>query len=182
MSEMERRMLGGELYRGDAELLRQLDEAAVQVARYNAIAPDDREALDRVLRELLDEVGAEVVVRQPFRCDYGRISIGAGTFVNYDCLCLDSAPIRIGATCQIATRVQLLTATHPVDPEPRRQGWESAQPITLGDNVWLGGGVTVCPGVTIGSDTVVGAGAVVVGDLPAGVVAVGNPARVLREI
>ncbi len=182
MSEMEQRMLRGELYRGDGELLRQLDEAGLRVERYNAITPDDRETLDRALRELLEDVGAGVVVKQPFRCDYGRISIGAGTFVNYDCLCLDSAPIRIGAACQIATRVQLLTATHPIDPEPRRQGWELAQPITLGDNVWLGGGVTVCPGVTIGSDTVVGAGAVVVADLPAGVVAVGNPARVLREI
>ena len=95
---------------------------------------------------------------------------------------LDCAPIAIGAACQIATSVQLLTPTHPIDPGPRRAGWEPAEPITLGDNVWLGGGVIVCPGVTIGEDTVVGAGAVVTRDLPAGVVAVGNPARVLREI
>jgi maltose O-acetyltransferase len=102
--------------------------------------------------------------------------------VNYDCVMLDVAPIRIGAACQLATRVQLLTATHPVDPEPRRIGWESAEPITIGDNVWLGGGAIVCPGVTIGDDTVVGAGAVVTRDLPAGVVAAGVPARALREI
>ena len=95
---------------------------------------------------------------------------------------LDVAPIRIGATCQLATKVQLLTATHPIDPGPRRLGWESAEPITIGDNVWLGGGVIVCPGVTIGDDTVVGAGSVVTRDLPAGVVAYGNPARVQREI
>ena len=95
---------------------------------------------------------------------------------------LDVAPIRIGAACQLATRVQLLTATHPIDPEPRRVGWESAEPITIGDNVWLGGGAIVCPGVTIGENTVVGAGAVVTRDLPAGVVAAGVPARVLREI
>ena len=133
--------------------------------------------------ELLGEVGEGVVVRPPFYCDYGsHISIGARTFVNYDCVLLDVAPIRIGAACQLATRVQLLTATHPVDPEPRRLGWESAAPIELGDNVWLGGGAVVCPGVSIGEDTVVGAGAVVTRDLPAGVVATGVPARVVREI
>jgi maltose O-acetyltransferase len=91
-------------------------------------------------------------------------------------------PITIGAACQIASRVQFLTATHPIDPEPRRLGWEYGRPITLADDVWLGGGVIVCPGVTIGQDTVVGAGAVVTRDLPAGVVAAGVPARVLREI
>ena len=124
-----------------------------------------------------------MVVRPSFRCDYGRyIAIGARTFVNYDCVMLDAAPIRIGAACQIATRVQLLTATHPIDPGPRRGGWESAQPITVGDNVWLGGGVIVCPGVTIGDNTVVGAGSVVTSDLPAGVVAFGSPARVQRPI
>jgi maltose O-acetyltransferase len=117
------------------------------------------------------------------RCEYGtRISIGAGTFVNFDCVMLDVAPITIGTACQVATRVQLLTATHPIDPEPRRFRWESGEPIVIGDNVWLGGGVIVCPNVTIGDDTVVGAGAVVTRDLPAGVIAAGIPARVIREI
>jgi maltose O-acetyltransferase len=95
---------------------------------------------------------------------------------------LDVAPIRIGSACQIATCVQLLTATHPIDPEPRRLGWESAEPITVGDNVWLGSGAIVCPGVTIGDNTVLGAGSVLTRDLPAGVVAFGNPARVHRPI
>jgi maltose O-acetyltransferase len=95
---------------------------------------------------------------------------------------LDVAPVSVGASCQVATRVQFITATHPIDPGPRRAGWESAEPITVGDNVWLGSGVIVCPGVTIGDDTVVGAGAVVTRDLPAGVVAMGVPARVMREI
>ena len=105
-----------------------------------------------------------------------------GTFLNFDCLMLDVAPITIGAGCQIATRVQLLAATHPVDPEARRKGWESGAAITIGDNAWLGGGAIVCAGVTIGEDTVVGAGAVVTRDLPAGVVAAGAPAKALREI
>jgi maltose O-acetyltransferase len=95
---------------------------------------------------------------------------------------LDVAPVRIGAASQLAPRGQLLTATHPIDPEPRRLGWESAEPIAIGGNRWLGGGAIVCPGMTIGDDTVVGAGAVVTRDLPAGVLAAGVPARVLREI
>ncbi len=177
-------MLRGELYlANDVELAADLAHAQELLERYNAtthLAQDER---DRLLRELLGEVGEGVVVKPPFRCDYGRyITIGAGTFVNYGCVMLDVMPIRIGSACQIATSVQLLTAAHPVDPEPRRQGWEYGEPITLGDNVWLGGGVIVCPGVTIGDDTVVGAGAVVTRDIPSGVVAVGNPARVMRSI
>ena len=115
--------------------------------------------------------------------DYGSsITIGAGTFVNYGLTALDVAPITIGADCQIGPNVQLLTPTHPVEPQPRRDKLEAAKPITIGDNVWLGGGVIVCPGVTIGDNTVVGAGAVVTRDLPANVVAGGNPARVIRQL
>jgi maltose O-acetyltransferase len=177
MSEMKERMLRGELYRVDDELLAELARARALFERFNASPSAD------ILRELLGEVGEGVVIRPPFHCDYGtQISIGAGTFVNFGCVMLDAAPIQIGEACQLATKVQLLTATHPIEPEPRREGWESAEPITIGDNVWLGGGAIVCPGVTIGHDTVVGAGAVVTSDLPAGVVAVGVPARVTRKI
>jgi maltose O-acetyltransferase len=181
---MKERMLRGELYLADdPELIRDHADAQELLERYNATRHAEQELRDDLLRRLLGEVGEGVVVRPPFRCDYGRyISIGARTFVNYDCVLLDVAPIRIGEACQLATRVQVLTATHPIDPEARRLGWESAEPITIADNVWLGGGAIVCPGVTIGENTVVGAGAVVTRDLPAGVVAVGVPARVLREI
>lgn len=183
MGEAKRRLLRGELYRPDAELGREHERALHLVERYNAASPTDQDGLDAILAELLGEVGEGVIVKQPFRCDYGsRISIGDGTFVNLDCVLLDTAPITIGRSCQLAPRVQLLTATHPIDPEPRRAGWESAAPIVVADNVWLGAGAIVCPGVEIGADTVVGAGAVVVHDLPAGVVAGGVPARVLREI
>jgi maltose O-acetyltransferase len=184
MSEMKRRMLRGELYRADdPELRADALRAQELLAQYNATLPDEHALRDRLLRELLGAVGDGVSIRPTFRCDYGsNISIGAGTFLNFDCILLDVAPIRIGAACQLATRVQLLTPTHPIDPEPRRLGWEAGEPITIGDNVWLGGGVIVCPGVTIGDDTVVGAGAVVTRDLPEGVVALGSPARVLREI
>jgi maltose O-acetyltransferase len=184
MSEMRRRMLAGELYLADDPVLAAEAARARELhERYNPDTNHHPEHRDSLLRELLGEVGEDVVVRPPFRCDYGsHIAIGARTFVNYDCVMLDVAAIRIGAACQLAPRVQLLTATHPIDPEPRRIGWESAEPITLGDNVWLGGGAIVCPGVTVGDDTVVGAGAVVTRDLPPGVVAAGVPARVLREI
>jgi len=184
MGEMKDRMLRGELYiADDPELDADLARVEALLQRYNATAPGDRHERERLLGEIVGNVGEGVVIRPPFRCEYGaRVSIGAGTFVNFDCIMLDVAPIAIGARCQIATRVQLLTATHPIDPGPRRRGWESAAPITIGDNVWLGGGVTVCPGVTIGDDTVVGAGAVVTRDLPAGVVALGVPATVRRCI
>jgi maltose O-acetyltransferase len=183
MSEMQERMLRGELYRWDETLAAEHARAQALLERYNASPYADQQARDAILRELLGEVGERVMIKPPFRCDYGtQISIGDGTFVNFDAVMLDGAPIRIGEACQLAPRVQLLTAAHPIEPEPRRGGWESAEPITVGDNVWLGAGVIVCPGVTIGDDTVVGAGAVVAEGLPAGVVAVGVPARVQREI
>ncbi|HEX6680427.1 MAG TPA: sugar O-acetyltransferase [Gaiellaceae bacterium] len=181
---MKERMLRGDLYiADDPELAADFARAQGLVERYNRTLHAEQAARDAILRELIGDLGEGVVIRPPFRCEYGsRVSIGARTFINYDCLLLDVAPIRIGAACQVATRVQLLTATHPIDPEPRRIGWESGEPIAIGDNVWLGGGVVVCPGVTIGDDTVVGAGAVVARDLPAGVVAAGVPARVIRDI
>ncbi len=184
MSEMKDRMLRGEPYLADdPELIADMARAQALLARFNTTAHERRGEQGHILRDLLGGVGDAVVIRPTFRCDYGvHITIGAGTFVNYGCVMLDVAPITIGRSCQIATCVQLLTATHPIDPGPRRAGWESGAPITIGDNVWLGGGVIVCPGVTIGEDTVVGAGAVVTRDLPAGVVAAGNPARILREI
>ena len=184
MGEMRERMLRGELYiAGDPELAADFARAQELVERYNRTLHREHVEREAILRELIGDLGEGVEIRPPFFCEYGtRVSIGARTFVNYDCLMLDVAPITIGSACQLATRVQLLTATHPIDPEPRRIGWESAAPIVVGDNVWLGGGVIVCPCVTIGDDTVVGAGAVVTRELPARVVAAGVPARVMREI
>jgi maltose O-acetyltransferase len=183
MGEMRERMLRGELYIAD-DRDNAAEFARVQelLAGFNGSAPGAGNERDALLGRMLRYVGEGVVVRPPFFCEYGAISIGERTFINVDAVMLDVMPITIGAACQIGTRVQLLTASHPVDPEPRRIGWEYGQPITIADNVWLGGGAIVCPGVSIGEDTVVGAGAVVNRDLPAGVVAAGVPARVLREI
>ncbi|MFJ9039515.1 sugar O-acetyltransferase [Streptomyces sp. NPDC102406] len=177
-------MLAGDLYLADdPELEADALRGAELAERYNTGSVTDLPARRALLRELLGEVGEDVVVRPPLSVDYGQyISIGARTFVNTGAVLLDVAPIRIGEDVQIGPHVQLLTPTHPIDPEPRRAKWEAAKPITIGDNVWLGGGVIVCPGVTIGANTVVGAGAVVTRDLPADVVAVGNPARVVRKI
>jgi maltose O-acetyltransferase len=182
--KMKARMLSGELYRPvGEEIARDQARAEDLLERYNATRHTELELRSSLLRELLGDVGDDVIVRPPFYCDYGsHITIGGATFVNFGCVMLDVALIRIGANCQIATGVHIVTATHPVDPEPRRLGWESAEPITIGHNVWLGSAVVVCPGVTIGDDTVVGAGAVVTHDLPAGVVALGVPARVVRKI
>lgn len=177
-------MLSGDEYiADDLELRRESDHAANLVAEFNSTSGDDHAERDRILRELLGKVGKGTVVRPPFRCDYGyQTHIGARTFVNWGLICLDVGRITIGDDVQIGPNVQLLTATHPIKPEPRRAKWEGSRPITIGDNVWLAGGVIVCPGVTVGNNTVVGAGAVVTRDLPPNVVAVGNPAKVLRSV
>ena len=184
MGEMKDRIARGELYIGtDDDLAAEYERAQLILERYNASAFAEQELRDRLLRELLKACGEGVHVRPPFRLEYGTgVSIGARTFLNYDCLMLDVAPVTVGADCQVASRVQFITATHPIDPHVRRIGWETAKPIVVGDNVWLSSGAILCPGVTIGDDTVVGAGAVVTRDLPAGVVALGVPARPVREI
>lgn len=177
-------MRDGELYPGDdSELIRELDRRQALVTALNAIPNEQGDERRVALEELLAGIGTETFVRAPFYCDYGDgITIGDRTFVNFNCTMLDGARIAIGDECLLASGVQLITATHPIDPAPRRAAWEQALPVTVADGVWLGAGAIVLPGVTIGENTVVGAGAVVTRDLPAGVVAYGNPARVAREI
>jgi maltose O-acetyltransferase len=145
--------------------------------------PTDHDGRRRLLTELLGAFGEGSEIRPPLHCDYGyQTSFGARSFANWGLILLDVATVDIGDDVQIGPNVQLLTATHPLEPGPRKDKWEAAEPIVIGDNVWLGGGVIVCPGVTIGGDSVVGAGSVVTRDLPPGVVAVGAPARVVREL
>lgn len=179
------RMLAGDLYIGgtDPDSAR-IAQRAVQLAdAYHRAAVADEGAARQLLAELLGTLGEGAFIKPPLYVDYGEnIHVGARTFVNYNLTALDVVTITIGEDCQIGPNVQLLTPTHPIDPEPRRDKLEAAQPITIGDNVWLGGGVIVCPGVTIGDNSVIGAGSVVTKDVPANVVAVGNPARVIREL
>lgn len=178
------RMLDGDPYIAEGPEFAEASRRATRLsdAYHRAVVAADPSSRE-LLAELLGDLGEDAEVRPPLYVDYGsRISIGARSFVNFNLTALDVAPITIGEDCQLGPNVQLLAPTHPVEPGPRRDKLEDADPITLGDNVWLGGGVIVCPGVSIGDNTVVGAGAVVTKDLPANVIAVGNPAKVIREI
>ncbi|NHC12812.1 sugar O-acetyltransferase [Motilibacter deserti] len=181
---MRERMEAGDPYIADDAELAEASAAAMDLmAAFNATSVRQAPLRRRLLEELLGAVGEDVRIRPPLYVDFGKnISIGARSFANFGLVALDVARISIGDDVQIGPNVQLLTPTHPVEPGPRRDKWEAAEPITIGDNVWLGGGAIVLPGVTIGANTVVGAGAVVTKDLPANVVAVGNPARVVRAI
>ena len=177
------RMLAGDWYTTDDELNELTHEAQQRAEQYAEMWKTDPAAAREVLGELLGSLGEHTVIRPPLYVEYGvHIHVGARTFANYGLFALDVAEITIGDDVQIGPNVQLLTPVHPVEPEPRRNKLEAAKPITIGDNVWLGGGAIVCPGVTIGENTVVGAGAVVTKDLPANVLAVGNPVRSIREI
>ena len=179
---MRERMLAGDLYIADDPQLGE-DNIRAQKLAHQFNHSDDRVIRQDILKELLGSIGDNVEIRPPLYCDYGyQIEIGSGTFVNFGVTFLDVAKIRIGEDVQIGPHVQFLTPTHPLDPELRRLKYEAAQPITVGNNVWFGGGAIVLPGVSIGDNTVVGAGAVVTKDLPANVVAVGNPAKVIRHL
>ncbi|GLY18977.1 maltose O-acetyltransferase [Kineosporia sp. NBRC 101677] len=179
------RMLAGDLYIADdpeSERIYRRAQLLLEEYRLQSVRGED-EAARQTLADVLGTVGEGAAIRPPLFVDYGEnLHVGARTFVNMNLTALDVAEIRIGEDCQIGPNVQLLTPTHPVEPRPRRDKLEAARPITIGDNVWLGGGVIVCPGVTIGDNSVIGAGAVVTRDIPANVVAVGNPARVVRSV
>lgn len=176
-------MLGGELYRpDDPEIQSATAEFQALLEVYNATTHAQRGDRPALLREMFAAVGERVEVRPRLACEYGHVRIGAGTFVNVGCVLLDCAQVTIGRDCQLAPNVQLSTATHPLEAAARRSGWESAHAIVLEDDVWLGAGVIVGPGVRIGARTVVGAGSVVLRSLPAGVFAVGTPARAVREL
>lgn len=179
----KQRMLAGDQYRVDDELLHELRQAHLLAERYASLfAPSPAEA-QHVLHKLLGAVGEGVVIRPPLYIDYGRyIRIGARSFVNYGLVALDVAPITIGEDVRIGPNVQLLTPTHPLEAEPRKAGWEGGKPIVIEDNVWIGGGAIILPGVTVGRNSVVGAGAVVSRDVPPNVLVAGNPGRIVREL
>ena len=177
-------MLAGELYRASsAELTMERRRAQMMLARYNAITDGEPHLLLSLLRDLMGSVGDGTVIMPQFTCDYGyNIRLGRNVFINYHCIFLDCAPIDIGNDVQVGPAVQLYTAQHPLEAEVRRSGLESARPIRIGNDVWIGGGAVILPGVTIGDRSVVGGGSVVVHSVPADCVAVGNPARVVRTL
>jgi len=176
-------MLAGELYRADDPEL-QADQTAARAwtVRYNAALAMSDHGRHALLREQFKRVGEGTVIRPPFHCDYGfNITIGAGVFINFNCVILDVVHVTIGDGTQIGPAVQIYTADHPRDPELRRAGYEFGRPVTIGRNVWIGGGAIILPGITIDDDAIVGAGSVVTRDVPAGATVAGNPARLMTQ-
>jgi len=183
MTEKEK-MLAGELYlAADEELLAERRKARHFTRLYNATIETEDAQRRAILSQLFGVIGDSISIEPPFQCDYGsNIFVGNNFYANFGCILLDCARIEIGDNVLLAPNVQLYTAHHPTDPQLRLTGKELASPITIGHNVWLGGGVIVCPNVRIGDNTTIGAGSVVTKDIPANVIAVGNPCRVLRHL
>lgn len=185
MGDHRDRMLRGELYQdSDPELVAERRRCQLLLDQFNATTSGQEEKRQAILTDLLGSLGKDSWIMPRFQCDYGYlIHLGDNSFLNYDAILMDCAPITIGNDVSIGPRTQLLTALHPLtDHELRRQRWETASAIMIGENAWLGGGVIVCPGVTIGSDSVIGAGSVVTRDVPPRVFAAGNPCRVLKSL
>jgi maltose O-acetyltransferase len=172
-------MLAGELYRpSDPEIQADLAAAAAWLARYNASVANSPAERRQLLLERLGEVGQGAEIRPPFFCDYGfNICLGAGAFLNFNCVVLDLVEVAIGEGTQIGPVVQIYAADHPRNPTQRRAGFEFGRPVRIGCNVWIGGGAIILPGIVVGDDAIVGAGSVVTRDVPAGATVTGNPAR-----
>lgn len=177
-------MLANEPYLSADPELRDMRLRARQLTkRYNNSEPEQYDVRQELLTELLAKLGTGCEIEPPFYCDYGsNIELGNNVFINFGCVILDCSYVRSGNNVMIGPNVQLLCAYHPVDATERNSGYELAAPITLGDNVWLGGGVIVCPNVTVGANTVIGAGSVVTRNIEPNVVAAGNPCRVIRQL
>lgn len=183
MTQKER-MLAGLPYRSFGEELFGLrKEARRKVYQYNQLSPEQDKQKEPILRSLLGACGENIWIEQPFHCDYGEnIEIGNNFYSNYNLTILDVAKVKIGDNVLCAPNVSIFTAGHPVHSVPRNSGYEYGFPITIGNNVWIGGNTVILPNVTIGDNVVIGAGSVVTKDIPSNVIAVGNPCRVLREI
>jgi maltose O-acetyltransferase len=185
MAKTEReKMLADEPYTAaDPELEGMLLKSHTLLHEFNLSHPGEGEKRRELIKALFGSIGQKFDIRPPFYCDYGcHIFAKENLYINFDCVILDCNHVYIGSNVFFAPKVQVYTAYHPLDVEKRGAGLEMASPITIGDNVWIGGGVIICPGVTIGNNTTIGAGSVVTKDIPANVVAVGNPCRVLREL
>ena len=184
MTEKEK-MLAGEVYCAiDPQLLKELAETREVVHDYNLLRPSENEKKLELLKGLLGHIGDDkIIINQPFRCDYGKqISIGKRFFANFNFTILDEAPVTIGDDCFVGPNVSIYTACHSTDPVERNTRQEWAKPVTIGNNVWIGGSVTILPGVSIGDNVSIGAGSVVVNDIPSNTIAVGNPCKVIKQL
>ena len=184
MTEKEK-MLAGMVYSAvDEELLKELNEVKDIIHKYNSLLPSATQERFAILKGLLGHTADdEFIINQPFYCDYGKqISIGKRFFANFNLTILDEARVTIGDDCFIGPNVSIYTACHSTDPIERNTRREWAEPVKIGDNVWIGGSVTILPGVTIGNNVTIGAGSVVTKCIPDNVVAVGNPCRIIKNI
>ncbi|PRR79897.1 Maltose O-acetyltransferase [Clostridium liquoris] len=183
MTEKER-MLSGKLYIArDEELARDNKKSRMLTRLFNNSTEEQLKYRVELLKELFESTGKNIYIEPPFRCDYGcHISIGNNFYANYDCIVIDVCKVRIGHNVFFGPRVCIFTAGHPIDADIRNTGLEYGKPVTIGNNVWIGGNAVINPGVTIGNNVVIGSGAVVTKDIPDNVIAVGNPCRVFREI
>ena len=178
-------MLAGMTYSAvDPQLLEELAETAETIHDYNVLRPSDRQRKLEMLKSLLGNIGDdEIIINQPFYCDYGKqICVGRRFFANFNFTVLDEARVTIGDDCFMGPNVSIYTACHSTDPTERYSRQEWAKPVSIGNNVWIGGSVTILPGVSIGDDVTIGAGSVVTKDIPCGTIAVGNPCKVIKTI
>ncbi|WP_104205257.1 sugar O-acetyltransferase [Billgrantia saliphila] len=184
MRTEKEKMLSGELYNPlDPQLAEERHRARLLAKAFNDSSDDQGKERKRLLIELFGAMGKGTFIEPPFYCDYGgNITLGERVFFNFNCVILDVAAVTIGNHVMFGPSVQVYTATHPLDAEQRRSGLEAAKPITIGDDVWIGGGAILSPGVTIGARSVIGAGSVVTKNIPEGVFAAGNPCRVVRSL
>lgn len=183
MNQKER-MLAGLPYKAWLDGLREERmENKLKIHKYNLLRPDEEEKIEELIRSILGKAGKDVHIEAPFHCDYGsNIEAGDYFYANYNCTILDVGKVIIGDNVMLAPNVSIYTAGHPIHPDSRNSGYEYGIPVTIGNNVWIGGNVVINPGVTIGNDVVIGAGSVVTKDIPDRVVALGNPCRVVRQI
>jgi maltose O-acetyltransferase len=184
MRSEKEKMLAGELYDAtDPQLVAERRRARDLTHALNATRDADVDERKQILGELIGAAGEGLWIEPPFYCNYGsNISVGEKVFFNFDCVVLDVASVRIGSNTMFGPGVHIYAATHPLSAAERRTGLELGAPVEIGDDVWVGGGAIICPGVKIGARAVIGAGSVVTRDVPEGVFAAGNPARVVREI
>lgn len=184
MSEKDKQHTGEVYFPGDPEILEEQIQYQEKLYDYNQTRPSEQEKRTNLLKEMFAEIGENCYIEPPFHANFGghHCHFGKNVYANYNLTAVDDTHIYVGDNTMIAPNVILASVAHPLDPEERRKGYQYNQPVHIGKNCWLGAGVIVVPGVSIGDDTVIGAGSVVTKDIPSGVVAVGNPCRVIKEI
>lgn len=184
VEDIWKKMIEGEEYDATHSGLRHiLQQTRIKIWEFNKLRPDQTNEMNEILRSLFGSIGERFIINQPFRCDYGcNIFLGEDCFINFNCTILDEAKVSIGHNAFLGPNVSIYTACHPLEPDRRNKFIEWAECVTIGDNVWIGGNVTILPGVTIGDNVVIGAGAVVTKNFPSNVVIGGNPAKIIKRL